>query len=188
MAATAKKNAVLDREPLRAPIHAAPAGRVTAIGRDGKPIWRKETSSGGIYDQAAGLAPHGWSYEWKRHTIYNQPDPTYQAELANAGWSPVEASRHDGVFMPLGTPGAVIVGGLMLMERPMELTNEARREEAQRAKAQVYNSKAERGLANDRDGFTSVDHPQARKTTFVREDVGPAPEIERPKYNMDIDA
>ena len=42
--------------------------------------------------------PEGWTYEWKRHTVYGQEDPAYQVQLAREGWSPVPASRHPSMM------------------------------------------------------------------------------------------
>lgn len=81
--------------------------------------------------------PNGWTYEWKRFTIYNQEDPSYQVQLRRQGWEPVPSERHPEM-MPIGsTEEKIIRKGMMLMERPTEITNEIRRIDQKRAKAQV---------------------------------------------------
>ena len=83
------------------------------------------------------VIPPGWSYEWKRRTIYNMEDPAYQVHLTRMGWEPVPASRHPEM-MPGGAGFKTIErDGLVLMERPLEITEEARQIELRRARAQV---------------------------------------------------
>ena len=113
------------------------------------------------------IIPPGWHYQWKRHTILGQEDPAYQAELHQVGFSPVPAERHPGVFLPAGATGSIIIGGQMLMERPIELENEARFEEKQRADAQVNGSRQQFGLPTNTPGF-STQTPGARANTYVR--------------------
>ena len=70
--------------------------------------------------------PPGWSYEWKRKTVLGQEDPAYMVSLARKGWEPVPAVRHPHM-MPEGYASAAIERkGLILMERPLELTEEQR--------------------------------------------------------------
>jgi hypothetical protein len=83
------------------------------------------------------IIPAGWSYEWKRVSIYNQPDPSYQVNLAQRGWEAVPASRHPEM-MPIGHEGATIDReGMRLMERPAEITDEAKAAERKEARDQV---------------------------------------------------
>lgn len=71
--------------------------------------------------------PPGWSYEWKRKTVLGQEDPAYMVSLARKGWEPVPASRHPHM-MPEGWSATATIErkGLILMERPLELTEEQR--------------------------------------------------------------
>lgn len=81
--------------------------------------------------------PEGWTYEWKRKSVLGQEDAAHQVALARLGWEPVPASRHPA-FMPDGGKHAVIERkGMILMERPVEITNEARAVELRRARLQV---------------------------------------------------
>lgn len=81
--------------------------------------------------------PDGWTYEWKRHSIYNMEDPSYQVELRRMGWTPVPATRHPEM-MPAGYKDDVILRkGMMLMERPEEITDEIRAIERKQARDQV---------------------------------------------------
>lgn len=84
-----------------------------------------------------GIIPTGWSYEWKRKTVLGAEDPAHQVSLARRGWEPVPASRHPEM-MPMGYTGVEITRkGMVLMERPMEITEEVRAAELRKARLQV---------------------------------------------------
>ena len=83
------------------------------------------------------VIPEGWSYEYKRFTVLGAQDPSYQVTLARGGWEAVPASRHPDL-MPSGWSGQTIERkGMILMERPLEITEEAQRAERRRAQLQV---------------------------------------------------
>lgn len=83
------------------------------------------------------MIPDGWSYEYKKFTVLGKEDPSYQVQLRNAGWEPVPASRHPEL-MPLGYDGGtILVEGMMLMERPLEITQERKRQDQKNARDQV---------------------------------------------------
>lgn len=130
------------REPMREELRGVPEGRAVAIGRDGKPIYRRTTSSTDPFYVPDGIADPGWTYEWKRHTTLNQEDPGYAAELRMNGWTPVPAERHPGMWAPEGTVGPIIRQGLMLMERPEPLTKEAREEQRKAARQALASQQA----------------------------------------------
>jgi hypothetical protein len=73
-------------------------------------------------DFRAPAPPDGWTYEWKRSTVYNQEDPSYQVELRRTGWEPVDVNRHPDT-MPIGYKGVIARRGMILMERPKEVTD-----------------------------------------------------------------
>jgi len=105
--------------------------------------------------------PEGWSYEWKRKTVYGQTDPAYEVELSRKGWEAVPATRHPEM-MPIGKYETIERDGLILMERPRELTDEARGVELRKARAQVRSK--EQQLASAPEGTMTRDHPNARPT------------------------
>lgn len=95
--------------------------------------------------------PDGWDYQWKRRLIMGEEQASYQVELARKGWEAVPLSRHPDM-MPMGWAGNTIeVEGLVLMERPKVLTQEARQLEAQDARANVLTKEAQlrSGKSND---------------------------------------
>lgn len=96
-------------------------------------------------DQAS--VPDGWCYEWKRKTVLGQEDPAYQVQLARMGWEAVPANRHPA-YMPEGGRHTTIERkGMVLMERPMELTEEARSIELRKARNQVRQKEAQLAAA-----------------------------------------
>lgn len=87
--------------------------------------------------------PDGWSYEWKRFTTLGKEDPSYQVAMAHKGWEAVPASRHPNM-MPLGFQGNTIEReGMLLMERPLEITNEAKARDLRIARGQVEGKQAQ---------------------------------------------
>ena len=92
--------------------------------------------------------PDGWDYQWKTKTVAGEDWSAYQVELARKGWEAVPLSRHPDM-MPLGWPGNTIeVEGLILMERPAVLTQDARKQEAIDARSNVLTK--EQQLRNGR--------------------------------------
>jgi len=86
------------------------------------------------------MIPDGWTYEWKRKTVMGQEDVGYQTSLARMGWDPVNVNKdHDHrALMGADWKGRTIERkGMILMERPKVITEEARRLERQRARGQV---------------------------------------------------
>lgn len=119
----------------------------------------------------AHLIPEGWTYEWKRRTLLGQEDPAYQVELARQGWEPVPASRLP-MLMPQGWTGETIErDGMILMERPSELTEEARDVELRRARSQVRVKEQQLGAAPD--GQFGRDHQNVRPS--IRKGFEPMP-------------
>jgi hypothetical protein len=120
------------------------------------------------------IVPEGWSYEWKRKTIYNQEDPSYQIRLADAGWTPVPATRdaRHKAMMPTGNYATIERDGMILMERPKELTDEAKAIELRRARNQVRSK--EQQLSNTPDG------------TMTREDARVRPQVKKSYEAMPI--
>jgi hypothetical protein len=95
--------------------------------------------------------PDGFDYQWKLKSVLNQDDIDRIRQNEMNGWEPVPLSRHPEL-MPRGWKGDTIeVGGLVLMERPMMFTQEAREEERRLAKEAVYTKESQmrEGRAGD---------------------------------------
>jgi hypothetical protein len=125
------------REMTREPTRAA---STMAIGRDGQELRRMRPDAGGdIFERVK--APPGWTLQWNAVTAVNKEVEEIHKGMAidfyENGWRPVPASRYPGVWTPPGYEGAIIVKGMRLEERPIQLTQEAIREDEARAKAQL---------------------------------------------------
>jgi hypothetical protein len=85
----------------------------------------------------ADAIPEGWTYEWKRWRTYGKEDPTYEVEMSRRGWEPVPAGRHPEMVPSNWTGHHIELDGMILMERPEEITIEFRENERRKALAQV---------------------------------------------------
>lgn len=158
----------------------APPGRKVALGRDGKPIWRQKTATTDPFHIDERIIPDDWSYEWKRRSVYGWEDTQHQVTLGLNGWTPVPAERHDGMFMAPGAKGAIERDGMILMERPLELTLEAKIEEKQKADRQYISS-------HETIGHKHMSGPlgETHKATVTRKVEAIAGDA--PKYDYSID-
>lgn len=90
-----------------------------------------------VYWIDENLIPAGWSYEWKTISVLNKENPAYEVNMARHGWTAVPASRHP-TYMPGDTKYKTIDrDGMRLMERPKEITDEARTIEKRNAAIQM---------------------------------------------------
>ena len=95
----------------------------------------------GDFDFDQAIIPDGWSYEWKQYSVMGAVDPSRQIELARMGWEAVPTSRHPEM-MPAGTNERNIIRkGMQLMERPKEVTEFAKKRDAQAARDQMRSKK-----------------------------------------------
>lgn len=83
------------------------------------------------------VIPPGWSYEWKRRTVMNEENAAYQVQLQLKGWEPVPSSRHPEYMPDNGRFATIERKGMVLMERPLEITEAARQSEMRKARIQV---------------------------------------------------
>lgn len=83
--------------------------------------------------------PDGWDYEWKRKTLLGKEDPAYAVKLARDGWESVPTSRHPHMMPDGGRYPTIEQDGMILMERPKEITEESRARALRDARAQVSN-------------------------------------------------
>ncbi len=89
------------------------------------------------------IIPPGWSYEYKRHTLLGAKDPSYEVSIAQTGWDPVPLSRHR-FMMPDNWQGNTIEKkGMILMERPAEITAQVLARELSKARGQVGDKEAQ---------------------------------------------
>lgn len=117
------------------------------------------------------LIPDGTDLQWIAIEVNGQPFPQERVQYEQNGWRAVTpdmfGGRFDGRFMPKGYRGEIVVGGQVLMERPLELTLEARAEE-RRAAQNARGTQERRLLAGQLDGVTlDTQHPTARANTSL---------------------
>lgn len=74
------------------------------------------------YDEK--LRPNDVRYEWKKVSVMGQEDFQYQGACNRTFWKSVPASRHPEVRGDIAGE-TIIIGGLMLMERPEYLCQQA---------------------------------------------------------------
>jgi len=94
-------------------------------------------------------APVGFVYAWKRYSLLGERDADSLVSMAKAGWACVPQERHPEVNSE--QMNCIVVGGLILVERPSELEAEERRA-ATKAADDAYNYYAERLEAAIGDG------------------------------------
>lgn len=106
--------------------------------------------------KADGIA-RGLSYEWKRIAVRGMPDTDHMLDLQSNHWSPVPKDRYSNY--------AVEKQGMIMMERPLYLTQEAQREDYDLAMADVYN--VTKGAAETPQGHFPRNHPNARRVSGI---------------------
>lgn len=122
---------------------------------------------------AQEMVPEGIDLQWVAETIHGEPvtglnsRSAYEMNAWEAVTPDMFQGRFDGMFMPRGYKGEIVVHGQVLMWRPLELTLEARREEA--AEARNATAAIESKLRNGQlDGVKfDTQHPSARAITSV---------------------
>jgi hypothetical protein len=105
-------------------------------------------------------APAGWTYEWKRHLVAGQEDPTHMVELLRDGWEAVPTSRHPEMMPGQGNYPTIIRKGMILMERPTELVREAKEIDRRKAVMQVRAKEAQ--LSGTPEGTMTRDEAAVR--------------------------
>lgn len=150
---------VIERPPMRSPMRDEDP-RAEAARRAAEIRGHLGDMDTGTDEFTAPRPPDGWSYEWKRKTIMGAEDPAYQIHLARVGWEPVPTARHPEMMPHNGSHPIIERKGMVLMQRPAVITEEAREIELRRARVQVRAK--EEQLAAAPDGQFERNHPQAR--------------------------
>lgn len=123
-------------------------GKVSVRGRDGEWLSRKRPANQDEFFIPPHMIPAGFEYQWNVVTVHGMEMISEQIAMAENGWRPVPAGRHEGMFMPKGyaKDGAIVRKGLRLEERPKVLSDEARAEEASKASRLMSDTVQELGL------------------------------------------
>jgi hypothetical protein len=102
--------------------------------------------------------PDGLTYEWKRFSVNGLEDPYYLAQMREQGFEPVPPSRHPNWVPPGYNSPHIVKGGMLLMDRPVEFTLEARAEAHDAANKQIR--EAEQRLGKTPVGEMTRDDPR----------------------------
>jgi len=87
------------------------------------------------------LIPDGISLQWVASSVYGQDIAQHRSGFESKGWTPVHQDdfdgQFDGMYMARGAQGEINNGGLVLMARPKEITDAAKRRDRASAMEQV---------------------------------------------------
>lgn len=104
------------------------------------------------------MIPANVSYEWKRKSCYGMPDNRHMNQLKRNHWREVPQDRHPDYL--------VEQDGMVLMERPSYLTNEAHQEDYLTARGRV--EQVSNSVRQTPDGHFTREHESARRATKIR--------------------
>ncbi len=120
----------------------------------------------------ASKIPEGMSLQWVTNSVYGQEMTQHRGKFEAKGWTPVHQEDFDGqfngMFMNRGAEGEINVDGLVLMARPVELTEAARKRDKLKAMGQVHIK--EQGLMNGtgmKAGPFDPSHPTALQSNKI---------------------
>lgn len=152
------------------PIRSSSAREVKIADALGRARSKTRTRIGAHHDKfhiPPHLIPDGVSLQWITHENAGKPEiQRVQSFIAN-GWEPVPADWFPGMFLPDGSNEHILVEGLGLYWRPMELTEQARAEE-QEAAYRAVRGNEERMLGGVADAVKfDTQHPTARRVTSL---------------------
>jgi hypothetical protein len=161
-------------------------GRVI-IERGGKIYTRRHTNVGDKFHVDVVDIPDGMSYQWVAITVAGAEQRNSIAQFQQNGWESVPMSRYPGRYGPEKLNGKpnnepIIIDGLMLCERPIELTIEAREEEIGAARELIR--------TRNEQFVPKLPESRSRRGTELRAKrtiEGMPPDVGRPSYQMDVD-
>jgi hypothetical protein len=127
--------AIVDRPPMRPPMREDDPRAAAA--RRAAEIRSNQVEDDGVDEFKLPRAPDGWTYEWKTKAVMGAINHAHLTELRRQGWEEVPTARHPEE-MPLGGHDPVIERkGMILMQRPTVIVDEARAIQIARARNQV---------------------------------------------------
>lgn len=107
------------------------------LGRNGQIIRRNKPELAQL-DVPAEFREEGWDYVWARQYCINEPDNQNMTATKMGGWTSVTCKQMRGFMNTPEDPDdqAITYGGLVLMERPMAISEDAQNEEREKILAQ----------------------------------------------------
>lgn len=137
-------------EGQRAPMREDPRARHTGVRR------RKGTTHDDFHIDPSDI-PDGMSLNWKTDDVAGQPQSaTMQTHLEN-DWLPVDSNSPTFRKYATNGSGTIKRGGMVLMERPKELTEEAFTELRQTAEVNRRGAEEAVGITGDGEGPRSAE-------------------------------
>lgn len=116
------------------------------------------------------MIPEGMTLQWVTDSVFGQPMPQRRAQFERRGWTPVHPQdfdgRFDGKFTPLGATNEINVDGLVLMARPAEFTEKARKRDRMKATEQVR-IKEQSLRGGDLPVTLDAGHPSAVRSNMI---------------------
>jgi len=126
---------IVDRPPMRPPMREEDPRAAAA--RRAAEIRSNQVDDDGVDEFKLPRAPDGWTYEWKTKSVMGAINHAHLTELRRQGWEEVPTARHPEE-MPLGGHDPVIERkGMILMQRPTVIVEEARAIQIAKARNQV---------------------------------------------------
>jgi len=126
---------IVDRPPMRPPMREEDPRAAAA--RRAAEIRSNQVDDDGVDEFKLTRAPDGWTYEWKTKSVMGAINHAHLTELRRQGWEEVPTARHPEE-MPLGGHDPVIERkGMILMQRPTVIVDEARAIQIAKARNQV---------------------------------------------------
>ena len=120
------------RKPLRMPVR---EGEVQLRpgeyqGRNGEILKRSPVKFGNPFDFPDDVKDPDWSYQWIRQSVFNSTEHSEMAAMKRAGWREVPPDGVKGYFKEEVPEGQNFIAreGLVLVERPVGMTEEAKTE------------------------------------------------------------
>lgn len=142
---------------------------------------RKNASQRSILDLPSDILNvinqvHDCDVQWVTYEVLGKSEPAMRQDFEINGWQAVTQDMFggilDGMYMKRGEKGEITYGGMVLMERPMELTEQAKLEESQARisvmRAQERMIKGGGGITGLAPGFEADHHTAVNKNVFNR--------------------
>lgn len=166
--------------PRAAAVRATPVRQEVTPPAHGRVRLRKNATARSMLDLPADIIAtleeqYGRCVQWVTDTVHGKEEPAMRQEFEINGWVPVTPDMFggifDGMYTKKGHKGEINYGGLVLMERPKELSDEAEMEgrKARDAAILAQQNMIKGGVIPGMSAGFEPDHPTALpKNVFSR--------------------
>lgn len=104
------------------------------------------------------IVPEGWEYQWIRKAVMGKPDMAHLSNMQENHWEPVPKDRHPNIETDHD--------GMVLMERPKYVSDDARAAQFEKADRAVRSVKLNVNQAPD--GTFTRNHPSVNKVAGIK--------------------